>query len=255
MKKTLTFQPAQIGIIAVVLTSILLVIGIAVASRVTKDTAQNTQRTESGQALNTAESNLETAGNTSGDSNNPTTQVIGESSIRLSAGESVETSLPDVKGDINLYWQGTTNDATCLSKDNKKLNPALLLSVYCTTPENITSVDYFLYKGVNVSDLGEGYIASTAATDKPGYDSKIINIGNGTGVCAAGDTRTLRIKMLFCSSNLDMAGLVKTTRSISEDESGTQVRVIEQRETDPGAPSIMDFAVFSGSGNLEVVSQ
>ena len=59
MQKNTHLHSGQIGIIAVILTTVLLVIGISVAARVTQQSAQNVQRTESTQALNQAEGGLE----------------------------------------------------------------------------------------------------------------------------------------------------------------------------------------------------
>lgn len=241
MQKNQKFYPGQIGTVAVILTSILLVIGVSVAARITKDANQATQRTESTQALNTAEGNLETQ------PEDAITQITGDDSMDISAGDSVEIKEPIGEPVVISFADRASESPKCTADQYA----ALLVSVYCTNASNITSVDYYPFRAVNDNNQ-TGFTASTAVTGDGIYTNKI-SAENGLGDCPDGSiSKTVRIKVLFCNTKIKSAGLVTTTRSLSQDNSGQQARVIEQKETTPAAPSIMDYALFAGTGNLEV---
>lgn len=224
--------PAQIGVIAVVLTTILLAIGVSVSTRITQEAVQNAERTESTQTFNVAEGGVETGG-TGTDNVDVVSNIVGDNAIYLSAGESVEIKLDGTMPDI--FW----NLNTICSTSNK--GPALLISYY---PDN-TTVQYYPISGFGADCNRDGYLSSVDPGSGSVYKNKYSNADITGG--------RIRIKALFTSTHIQMAGLVDTTRSAAQDElSGEQVRVVEQRQTDPAAPSVMDYALFAGTGNLQV---
>lgn len=249
MQKNSYFQSGQIGIIAVILTTVLLVIGISVAARVTQQSAQNLQRTESTQALNKAEGGLEEQ---SSETTTPVTTITGDDSILLSQGETVEVLIDDNNQNLDLFWQKIgTNGDTC-SNSTHNNTPALLIAYYhpVTDASNnqSTAVDYYPVQAYN-NTTENGYVNSQPGNSV--YNSYITAktlLGDPNKTFQNGDS--VRIKALFCNVTISMPGLVTVTRSVSRDNSGSQVRVVEQRQTQPAAPSIMDYALFAGNGDL-----
>ena len=247
MQKNTHLHSGQIGIIAVILTTVLLVIGISVAARVTQQSAQNVQRTESTQALNQAEGGLEEKS----DETTITSTIVGDDSILLSQGETVEILIDEEVNNLNLdlKWQKIgTNGDLCTNSDHDN-TPALLIARYHTISDGTnqsTSVDYYPVQAYNRS-AETGYTASEQSSD-PEYNSLITAAKLAGTQFQSGDT--VRVKALVCNVTISMPGLVTITRSVSQDNSGQQVRVIEQRQTKPAAPSIMDYALFAGNGDL-----
>ncbi len=261
MKNNLSRSPAQIGIIAVVLTTVLLVIGVSVGTRVTQDAAQNTQRTESTQAVDSAEGNLELI-NPDGtvvpgtdaqeiitDQTGTTSQVANvtsnNNSILLSEGETVEVTLDDNNLNAQLLWHRVGE--SCDSGTN---SPGLLISQYYPVG-NTQEVQYYLL--TSHDKTRDGYLTAQIPSGSGSLYQNSTSLSSLTASnpnfpLASG--QTLRIKALFCNTTIDLPGLVTITRSASQDSSEEQVRILEQRSTDPTAPAIFDFALFAGQGDL-----
>ncbi len=242
MKKIFSSQPAQIGIAAVLLTTVLLAIGVSVTTRVSDQVSQETQRSESQQALESAIGQADIASNIQTETTEQTidTPTLADNivatrkdnttdgqSIYLNAGETVE---------INL--NGTTMKDIFWERGDNACNSALLLGHY-----NGNTVNYYPIRGNGCSATGTlvGYDEASAGTN--GFKNKFINTAINGG--------TLRIKVLFKGTYLQMEGLISTTRAAASNEGGNEVRVVEQYQTtNNAAPSIMDFALFAGGGSI-----
>jgi hypothetical protein len=63
----------------------------------------------------------------------------------------------------------------------------------------------------------------------------------------------VRIKALYNSTVIRVRadGQVRLVRSAATNRQDNQARVVEVRETQPGAPLVMDYALFAGAGNIE----
>ncbi len=233
MQKNRRIHQAQIGAIAVILTTILLAIGVAISTRITREAAQEAERRESSKAFNLAEGGLET-----GSGANPllsVSSITGDNTIQLGAGETVElalgtSKLPQIDWNINV----NCNDP---GVDGK--HPALIISHY----KNNELLSYEYVTGNGTSCDREGYVNSEVGTSP--YKNKYENLGIEGGI--------VRIKALFSGTHLRIAGLTSITRSAAKDDfTGEQVRVVEQRQTEPAAPSVLDYALFAGEGNLSI---
>ena len=269
MKKftvTQSTQPAQIGVTAVLLTTVLLAIGITVTSRVVNQVNQDTQRTESGQAYNIAESTVdskvESAPAPGADGVLTTSKFStsrGKSVIYLEAGESVEVrfagSAPgdtdrnsDVRDQV-VYWEdaGSGNTNCITDGSGNYIRPALLLSWY---PEG-GGVQYMpvAARGCPVTGASKnltGYVG--ADDDAPGGEfSSFLNSYKITDFSGKG---TLRIKALYAGTYVSMDKLTRITRAAASNTGSNAVRVSEQNETDPTAPSVFDYGIFVANGSI-----
>ena len=132
-------QEAQIGIVAVLLTTILLAIGVSVGSRVIRQTRDETIRQEATQQLNQAESVADMGKNDTSSDNllidlshtkvgDTPTHGTGRQdtfssdidTIYLNQGETVEVIKEKVSG--NIFWELKQNEVECQKK------PSLLLT-------------------------------------------------------------------------------------------------------------------------------
>ncbi len=240
MKKIFSSQSAQIGIAAVLLTTVLLAIGVSVTTRVSDQVSQETQRSESQQALESAIGQADIASNLASPTTNTTITTPTQNntvatkqdnttdgqSIYLNAGETVEIKLDGTMKDI--FWE----------IGNNACNAALLLGHY-----NGNTVNYYPIRGKGCPATGTLVGYDEASTGTNGFKNRFINTAINSG--------TLRIKVLFQGTYLKMDGLISTTRAAASNEGGNEVRVVEQYQTtDNAAPSIMDFALFAGGGSI-----
>lgn len=238
----LGLRSGQIGITAVLLTTLLLAVGVSVSNRVSKQIQNSTSRQESSALLNEAESVADiVSGGTTGVSETDTLQYITNAtgdnkSVYLSEGESVEANLSGALPTI--YWELGDPNAAC----DRSSSPAILLSHF----KSDGTVDYYLLTGYNCTDGNRnGYTAASASNGDP-YRN-VLNTGTLTNVSGG----TIRLKALYNNTYLMMDGLVTAARVAASNDAGNEVRIVEQqRTTTPAAPSVMDYAVFAGDGAI-----
>ena len=242
MKKTLTLsrrQAAQIGITAVLLTTVLLAIGVSVTTRMVSQTQQETSRQESTGTLNQAESgaaNDQTISDNNIYVEQTTSSSVGEG-IEIQAGDTIEIDGSSVSGNITIDWSGCgANQA------------ALLISK--VTSGNIE------YYPIACSSCDGGSGSTKCGTTGPYTGFVEANYSGDSEypsryTISADPSAIYRVKVLFQDTNIRSDGLTKVTRSAAANEAGGEVRVVEQRETaKPAAPSVFDYGIFVANGSI-----
>lgn len=236
-------QEAQIGVVAVLLTTVLLVIGVSVGSRVIRQTRDETIRQEATQQLNQAESvaNMGEGGSSEtlidlsnvGVKKEPTTHKEIFSSdvdtVYLNQGETVEVLMSSVKGDI--HWELKQNKETECPK-----KPGLLLTFINDDKSQITPVAPSGCSG----DQFKGYQLGGSSSN-----TKYVN----SFTLATGYKR-LRIEAIFAPTYIHLQGLTTAVRAASVNQSGEEARVVEQTTSFDTPNFVNDFTLFAGNSQI-----
>jgi len=235
---------AQIGVTAVLLTTVLLAIGVSVTSRVVQQVAQDTQRSESTQVLNQAERAASTGQNgahnysdtASSINTNATSKqdsyTGNQSRIYVEAGDTLQANASDVRGKT-LRWEETV-DGACNTSNPR---PAVMV-----IHDDGTTAEYRIVAPTSCAGTSQysGYESSLGASS--GYQSSWTIPNWASGI--------VRIKVLYKNAYVNLDGLIQTIRGAAESQSGNEVRVVEQNQTTPAAPHIFDYAIFVANGSI-----
>ena len=249
-------QSGQVGIIIILIMVVLLTFGLSLASRSTREVALSQQEEESNRVFNAAEVGVERALATSLDFQSEEltqTDVLipgTDSSLdynirknriletRLVEGTTAmirmkdqTTSLPTA---IYIDWSRET-DCTTSRKPS-----SLIVSVYNTTA-GVNTVRYVSFGACTRNDG-----ITVAAAGQNGYFRR------ATITTLAGD-QFLRIKTVYNDTSLRVSAPTTLPiqaydiRSQASSTLGNETRAVEVKRTLSVAPSVMDFALFSGS--------
>jgi Tfp pilus assembly protein PilX len=256
-------QSGQIGVIILLIMVVLLTIGLSLAARTTQELFTTQQTADSARVFNAAEAGIEeglatdfetatfqndqlpcsisTIENT--DVNCTVTRVY-TLETRTFEGVDVLADLPD---DGTTNTNGVTIDWSRES-DCSTENPAsLLVSVYNhDTATNTTTMRSYPLAGCDHSD---GFASSTRINQDYTFRYnlplqakdifvRIKPIYNDTHVKVSGNGWTLPVQYYH-------------VRSEARNANGDEVRAVEVNRTLPMAPSILDFAVFSGDAIIK----
>ena len=257
-KKFSNNQSGQIGVAILLTMTVLLTMGLSVASRSTEDLFLSEQQSESARVFNAAEAGIEDAlsadfdfqGNTSAG----TIDTISDTSVdyvvtkqntletRLFEGVSVKIDVDDsgagtgltIGRDLFVEWSRETD---CVSQ-----NPASLIISVFYDDAGTTRARYYAYSACSKSD---GF---TAGTNGAGNYYK-----NVTFPLLTGDL-FVRIKAVYNDTHIRVAGSGWTLpvqafniRSEAKNDLGNETRTVEVNKTLEAAPAIMDYALFSGT--------
>jgi hypothetical protein len=254
------YQRAQIGVIAVLLTAVLLVVGISVTTRVANQVAQETSRMESNQLLNQAESLIDAPDELEGElPNTMKSQTMDASSandtIYLQPGEAIEISLWQTKqsgtepANAVVRW-GFAEDAEQDSYDLCKSEAALLLTYVEASGNNY----YLPIAPTGCSNIRNGYTEAESSSDRRYISEFTLSAWPATMPSfSEGDSsksNILRIRALYAGTYVNFPGLTMTLRTAAANEVGSEARVEEQNQTSAAAPFINDFAIFSGNSEV-----
>ena len=249
-----TMRPdAQVGIAAVLMMAILLVVALGVSQRVVLTARQETQRQESTQALNQAESSAVAAGGldgTDGVTGGIDVAVATKDSDRkgaviyLDKGKTIK--IPFDKSDTNIIYWHYNPDASAASS-NAQL---MLTNIYMdgTTKKSKSRIivphDYSGTYGGSTNKSKATLVPASERDSRP-YSNKF-NINGITGF----NNGEIIITALKDSTHIYMSNLAKRTRSAAQNLNGTEVRVVEQSETDAAAPVVFNYSLFVGAGSI-----
>lgn len=258
MKEFFGYKSGQIGVAILLIMTVLLTMGLSIASRSTEDLFLSEQQSESARVFNAAEAGIEDALSTNfdfqGQSKTGSITTISDTSVdysvtkqnvletRLFEGVTVKVDVDDsgvgtgLTSDrlINIDWSKETD---CNTQD-----PAsLIISVFYDD----AGVDRARYYAYAACDHEDGFTLGDAGSD--GYYRRV------TLPLLAGDL-FLRIKTVYNDTNLRVAGNAWTLpvqayniRSEARNELGTETRAVEVSKTLDAAPAVMDYALFSGT--------
>ncbi len=247
-------QEAQIGIVAVLLTTILLAIGVSVGSRVIRQTRDETIRQEATQQLNQAES-IADMGKDDTSSDNllidlshtkvedmPLTTTTHDErkntfssdidTVYLNQGETVEVLVGNVTG--NIFWELEQNKETDCQK-----KPGLLLTVINSDGSSkITPISPFNCIGGRFDQFTPG--SSTNDTNK--YVNQVSHGATGY--------QRLRIEALFAPTYIYLQGLTTAVRAAAVNQSGEEARAVEQTTSFDTPNFVNNFTLFAGNSSI-----
>lgn len=258
--KNNNFQAGQIGIAILLTMTVLLTMGLSVASRSTEDLFLSDQQAESARVFNAAEAGIEDAlssnfnfeGNTSSGSIGSISDTTVDYTIskqnvletRLFEGVSVKVDVDDsgsgagllAPRDLSISWSKETN---CASDD-----PASLIVAVFYDDAGTTRARYYAY-GACTQTPDDGFIISGAGTDGY-YRQQTVNL-------VPGDL-FVKIKAVYNDTHLKVAGSGWTlpvqaynVRSQAKNDFGNETRIVEVNKSLDTTPAIMDYALFSGT--------
>lgn len=246
-------QSGQIGVIILLIMVVLLTAGLSLATRTTQELFLSQQTADSARVFNAAEAGIEQALST--DLNFAGTETTGSVSsvddatvnYTIKKVDILETRLfegvtvmVDTTGVVNgqglvVEWSKETN---CATQD-----PASLMASIYSVNAGVTSVRFQALRGC---DRADGFTASVTQAGSPYYfrhnlalqtNDVIVRLTpmyNDTHIRVAGDGWTLPVQYY-------------NIRSEAQNTEGDEVRIVEVNRTLPTAPSVMDYAVYSGT--------
>lgn len=249
-------QEAQIGIVAVLLTTILLAIGVSVGSRVIRQTRDETIRQEATQQLNQAESVADMGKNDTSSDNlliDLSHTQVGEMSptithdertktfssdidtVYLNQGETVEVVGKHISG--NIFWELKQNN----NAGDCEKRPGLLLTAITNdgSSSRITPVAPSGCIGGRFDQFTPG--SSTNDTNK--YVNQV-----SRGITA--DGQRLRIEALFAPTYVYLQGLTTAVRTAAVNQSGEEARAVEQTTSFDTPNFVNNFTLFAGNSSI-----
>lgn len=256
----LAYKDAQIGVIVVLLSTILLAIGVSVSSRVIRQTQNEITRQESSQQLHQAESGADMKDEVKPTDIGSTTSVAGTSVIEmemekagnkraevfssdidtvyLQVGETVRISQEALKdSDGNLFWELKGENSPGTSEADCDKRPSLLLTF--TNPAKqveITPVAPVDCK----SGKREKYDHSNSSSNQKYLSHYLIADRNGN----------LVIEALYAPTYIKLKNLTTAVRSASANQTGEEARVVEQTDSHLTPNYVNNFTLFAGMNEI-----
>lgn len=245
-------QSGQIGVIILLIMVVILTIGLSVASRTTQESFLTTQTAESARVFNAAEAGIEealstdlvsltdqtTTGTVDGvDDTSVTYTITKVNGLQTKLFEGVSVAL-NVTGVTN--GNGITID---WSRQNCASDPAALLASIYSVNAGVTTVRY---RALGNCTRGDGFEQAGAGASPYLYRTTLALQTNDTFV---------RIQPVYNDTDINVtvsgAWSLPTQyykiRSEATNDFGTESRIVEVNRTLPTAPSIMDYALYSGT--------
>jgi len=246
-------SPGQIGLIVLLTMTVLMTVGLSVATRSSQDLINTQRGEESNRVFNAAEAGIEAAlsadyafegDSTSGDISG-FTDITGDYTIakqntfetRLFEGVSVEldvTGVVDGQG-LTIDWSREDNCGTD--------NPASLVATIFFDDAGTTRARYM---AIGACDRGDNFTLATTG-----------NYGNYRRTYALPlqtDDEFVRIRAVYNDTHIKISGNGWTTptqlyqiRAEAQNDSSNENRAVSVGRTLPTAPSVFDFALYSGT--------
>lgn len=251
MRSSKQHQEAQIGIVAVLLTTILLAIGVSVGSRVIRQTRDETIRQEATQQLNQAESVADMGKNDTSSDNlliDLSHTKVGDMPLTMSHDERTKTFSSDI--DTVYLNQGETVEVLKDSigsqifwelKQNKEEDcqkrPGLLLTFIKNENSTIVPIKSSYWCGSQF----------TNTTGSAGNDKYVNSFSLSAG---ATDYQRLRIEALFAPTYVYLQGLTTAVRTAAVNQSGEEARAVEQTTSFNTPNFVNNFTLFAGNSSI-----
>lgn len=253
-------QSGQVGIIVLLISAIILVIGLSIASRTIKESQSTVAQEDSARVFSTAESGIQQALSNifqfESDQNAtlPADFSFDDANLNqvsITSAQTFEAFLPEKNvveikitagqtGSVNLDW----------SKSTCGQGGANLLVSHYFSNGGVYDVNYYLIG--NCPNYSDQNLISADASTMSGY-----NFAYGLPVSAANNQNAfIRIMPIGRGTDLHVGattGLTSNTQytilSLAQMPDGSSAKAIEVKRSIPSAPAFMDFALVSG-GNL-----
>lgn len=257
MKKYL--RHGQVGLILLVVMAVVIALAMSLASRSLSDTVLSRQEQESSVAFRLAESGVESALNSirTGSLPDGTTEqssgifnasyavsVLSTYSLFVREGEIANLDLTgyDTSNPIIISWtkkNDSSENRTCNGEGSGNAPAAIEVR---TIQGALSTISFAYYNPYNCSVSGNGFTPSVAGTDP--YRSQV-------SVMVPSGTTNLRIRPLYADATIAVSASGITSTQLYVIQSGATggdaKKEIEVKRGIDSAPSIFDFALFSGS--------
>jgi len=253
-------QSGQVGIIVLLISAIILVIGLSIASRTIKESQSTVAQEDSARVFSTAESGIQQAlGNIFQFESDQNATLPADFSfedanlnqVSITSAQNFEAFLPEKNvveikivagqtGSVNFNWSKTTCDQGganllishyFLDGGTYDVNYYLIGNCPSYSDQNLISADTSTMPGYNFT-----YNLPISAANNQNSFIRVIPIGRGTDLHVGATT-----------------GLISNTQytilSLAQMPDGSSAKAIEVKRSIPSAPAFMDFALVSG-GNL-----
>ncbi len=260
MQKHIAFsssQDGQVGVIVLLISAIILVIGLSIANRTIRESQSNIAQEDTARVFSTAESGIQQAlGNIFQFESDQNIQLPAEFSfedanfnqVSISSADeftgfvpektALEVRISDTQtGNLTLHWSQSACDQGAAN---------LLIGHYFLSG-GATDVNYYMV-GNCASQSDQNLLSATASTEdlyqfqytigidgsnNQGAFLRILPLDQGTDLHLSG------------SSNL-LASAQYTILSMAQMPDGSSSKAIEVKRSIPAAPAFMDFALVSG---------
>jgi hypothetical protein len=258
MPENLRNQSGQVGIAILLTMTVLLTMGLSVASRSTEDLFLSEQQSESARVFNAAEAGIEDALSSSfdfeGQTSAGTVNTISDTSVdyevtkqniletRLFEGVSVKVDVDDSGVGIGLLTDRNIDIDWSKETDCDTQDPSSLIISIFYDDAGTTRARYYAYGACSRSD---GF---TLGSNGTGNYYRTVNLPLLTG------DLFVRIKAVYNDTHIRVAGdgwtlpvQAYNIRSEAKNDLGNETRAVEVNKTLDAAPAIMDYALFSGT--------
>lgn len=253
-------QSGQVGVIVLLISAVILVVGLSIANRTVKESQSNLAQEDNARVFSTAESGIQQAlGNifqfesdqngtlpaefSFADNNLNQVSIVAENTFE---GYVAEKNTLEIKinnsqtGNVILHW----SKSTCAQ------GAANLLIGHYFLNAGSYDVNYYLV-GDCPTYSDQNLISSIASTISPYQFKYVINVNSSNNQSAF-----LRIFPLGQGTDVNLkaaTGLLSNSQytilSLAQMPDGSSAKAIEVKRSIPSAPAFMDFALVSG-GNL-----
>lgn len=252
-------QQGQVGVIVLLISAIVLVVGLSIANRVALEGQSTVQQEDSSRVFNTAETGVEQAlnhifefeaGNIEldnefnfQDANLNQVNVSTEQEFLgfVQAGDMLKIEIEEGQtGTIDLNWSKTSCDQGAAN---------LLISHYYQGTES--TADFYLIGSCGAYDDQALISADPSAVQPFNFNHQFtIDAGNNS-------SSFIRIYPLEVGTDINIsasAALLSNVQyvvtSLAQNESGSSAKAIEVKRNVPASPNFMDFTLVSG-GSLQ----
>lgn len=250
---TLRNQPGQVGVIIVLIMSVLMTVGLSLAANTSKDVVTTTQEEESNRVFNAAEAGVEEALsgdlNFQGESTSGTVDTINDVDVDFDITKlrSVETRLfeglsvgVDVTGvtDGQVLRVDFSRESDCGTQDIA----SILISIYYDDA-GTTRVRHLTLDGCN---RNTNFAQATVINENGYFRRRDVALETGD--------MFVRIKPLYADTHVRITSVGwqmpvqgYAVRSQAASQNGNETRIVQVNRTLPAAPSIFDYALYSGT--------
>lgn len=247
-------QSGQVAIVILLIMVVLLTVGLSLASRTTQDLFLSQQESESARVFNAAEVGVEDALSQDFDAIsgtvelNPTTVSDVTTSTTIQPNSSLETQIVEGAAvHVNLQGYGGSTFTIDWAKETSCGSAAsLLVSIYYLDGTTTEVIHDAIAPGNCRTD--EFAISNASPSDGAYYRTVAISLPGGT-------TTPLfaRVRSVYNDTAIRITGGVGfptqffIIRSEANTDIGEESRTVEVGRTLSGAPSFMDYALYSGA--------
>ncbi len=247
-------QSGQIGVVIVLIMTVMMTVGLSLAANTNKDLINSQQSEESNRVFNAAEAGIEEAlttdfpeGELSGSLDFENANV----NYLVSKKNILNTILFEgVSAHINVAGTGASGVQITWSREDDcaSSEPASLLVGIFYDDGGTLRVRYETLGACDSATYNrdEGFTQASHVNEN--------NLHRQAVIALTGDDQFMRIKPLYNDTEIEVRGTGgdlpvqgEDIRSEAQNKTGDETRIVQVNRSLPAAPSIMDYAVYSGT--------